>query len=802
MKKSADILAESEQDSPSVQVGQISIDVNNFNNDPNLDDLIILPTRNLVLFPGVHLSIGLGRDSSIRVAEFSEETHTPIGIVCQNDPDIESPTLKNLYKYGVIADVFKVLEMPDGSKTALVRARSRFSIAGRGAGKALPNALTCTARILPDIVPDDNNKKFRAALENIRVLARQTSKKAPEMPGVLSFDENTPATDVINATATNIPFPIATKLELLKTGDLKDRAMMLISALSEFDDMLDVRHDIMNRARRGMEENQRNAFLQMQMDSIREELYGDETTDADMFMYKVTEQIDDPALKATLTKEVDKLRRFNPQSPDYALQYSYLDLVLNLPWKEMSKSNVDFDKAEKTLNSDHFGLEKVKERIIEQLAVIMDNPNVKAPILCLVGPPGVGKTSIGASIARSLGREYQRVALGGVHDEAEIRGHRRTYIGAMPGRIIDAMRRAKVKNPVLLLDELDKLSSDIKGDPSAALLEVLDPQQNCHFHDNYVDVDFDLSKVLFVATANTTDTIPRPLLDRIEVVELPGYVPAEKLQIAKQHLLPKILKEQGWRKSQLKISDKAILAIIDDYTAESGVRQLDKHLAKILRKAVLASMRNKPFPATVKPTDLQELLGTPPYHREKPLGTNVPGVVTGLAWTQVGGETLLVEVSLSSAKSEGKLTMTGNLGDVMKESATIALEWIKANATKLGIDMDTISGNNIHIHFPEGAVPKDGPSAGVTIVTALYSALKDIPVREHLAMTGEASLRGQVLPVGGIREKLLAAKRAGITDIIISNENKRNVQDIPSEYLEGVTFHYVETLHDVLAVAF
>lgn len=797
MKKSSD----SELNGPSLQVGQISIDVQEFNNDPDMSNLLILPTRNLMLFPGVHLSIGLGREMSIKVAEHAEATHSPIGIVCQINPAIDNPTVNDLYPYGVIADVFKVLEMPDKTKTALVRARSRFKIEGEVINETIPEALAVSGTVIDEVIPDDDDIAFNATVLNIRMLAQSTSTKAPEMTSVLAFEPKAPASDIVNVTATNISIPIQDKYSLLKLP-LKERAKKLMSMLKEYDEMLDVRHDVMNRARQGMEENQRNAFLQMQMDTIREELYGDETTDADVLMEKVNQLIDDPELKTNLTKEVDKLRRLNPQSPDYAVQYSYLDLVLGLPWKSMSPITRNFAKAEKTLDNDHFGLEKVKERIIEQLAVLIDNPDVKAPILCLVGPPGVGKTSIGNSIARSLGRKYQRVALGGVHDEAEIRGHRRTYIGAMPGRIIDAMRRAKVKNPVLLLDELDKLGSDIKGDPSAALLEVLDPEQNCHFHDNYVDVNFDLSKVLFVATANTTDTIPRPLLDRIEIVEIPGYVPAEKLEIAKRHLLPRLLKEQGWRKNQLKIDDEAILGIIEDYTAESGVRLLEKLLAKILRKAVLAKLRKAKFPSTVKRADLQALLGTPPYHREKPAGTNIPGVVTGLAWTSVGGETLLVEAAISPAKAEGKLTLTGNLGNVMKESSTIALEWIKANADSLGINLDTITGNNIHLHFPEGAVPKDGPSAGITIVTAIYSALKGICVRPNIAMTGEATLRGQVLPVGGIREKLLAAKRAGVTDIIICSENRRNVEDIPQEYLEGVTFHYVDTLADVIKAAF
>ena len=802
MKKKADNTGEAEPLAPGISMGPISIDVKDFNKEPDMSDLPVLPTRNLMLFPGVHLSIGLGREMSRKVAEYSESTHNPVAIVCQLHPQMETPAMEDLYECGVVADIFKVLEMPDGSVNALVRARSHFAITGPGSGKAVPGAISVTGKILPEIMPEADDKEFEAMIDNIRTLARKTSKKDPDMPGILNFDDNSSAEDVVNVTATNIPLPLDRKQTMLMLTELKARAEMLMTALEQYEQMLDVRRDVMERARHGMEENQRNAFLQMQMDTIRDELYGDETSDADSFAARLTACVPEGDVRKTLGKEIEKLRRLNPQSPDYAVQFAYLDLVLGLPWQESSALSTDFAKAENTLNNDHYGLEKVKERIIEQLAVLIDKPDVKAPILCLVGPPGVGKTSIGVSIASALGRKYQRVALGGVHDEAEIRGHRRTYIGAMPGRIIDAMRRAGTNNPVLLLDEIDKLGQDIKGDPSSALLEVLDPEQNCHFHDNYVDVDFDLSKVLFVATANTLQTVSRPLLDRIEVVEIPGYVPQEKLEIARRHLLPRLLKEQGWRKDRLKISDEAILAIIDNYTSESGVRQLEKLLAKILRKAVLAKLRKAKFPNPVEPEHLKELLGTAPYRRDKAADTSVPGVVTGLAWTQVGGEILLVEVSLSPAKTEGKLTVTGNLGDVMKESATIALEWIKAHAASLGIDNDLFYTRNIHVHFPEGAVPKDGPSAGITMVTAMVSALTGKPVKPHLAMTGETTLRGQVLPVGGIREKLLAAKRAGVTDIIICEDNRRDVEDIPADYLEGVTFHYVRTLDDVLKEAF
>ena len=795
----------SEQTEPGMSLGHISIDLRNFGSEPNTDDIPVLPTRNLVLFPGVHLSLGLGRESSIRVAEFSEESATPVVIVCQEDPAVESPKISQLYKYGVIADILKVIELPDGSKTAIVRGREKCYITGRGAGHVLPGVLSAKIRVSHESSPTRPDAEFKAIAENIIQLMHSIVKKQfdqqPQPP--FPMDESDPV-DVVNAVATNIPFDSADKLQMLRMRNIKDRAWKLLAVLQQRDAMLDIRNEVMEKAREGMENNRRSAFLQQQMEAIRDELYGD-ADDSEVFAERASKITFPAGVAETVEKEIGKLRRLNPQTPDYSVQYAYLDSLLSLPWDKSTELNADFAVAENVLESDHYGLEKVKERIIEQLAVIMDNPKAKAPIICLVGPPGVGKTSLGISIAKALGRKYQRVALGGLHDEAEIRGHRRTYIGAMPGRIIDAVRRAGSNNPVLLLDEIDKIGADYKGDPAAALLEVLDPEQNCHFHDNYIDVDFDLSNVLFIATANTLDTVSRPLLDRIEVIEIPGYLLEEKVEIAKRHLLPRLLEQQKWDSSALTVSDDAYAAIIDNYTSESGVRQLEKALGKILRKAVVAKMRGKDFALPVESHSLRDLLGNPPYHRDRDVAdTTMPGVATGLAWTQVGGETLLVEVSLSPAKdsaSGGNLTLTGNLGAVMKESATIALQWVKAHATELTIDTALLFGKNVHLHFPEGAVPKDGPSAGITITTALVSAFTGQPVREHLAMTGEATLRGRVLPVGGIREKLLAAKRAGVTDIIVSTANRTDVQDIPPRYLEGVTMHYVDTIPEVLEIA-
>jgi ATP-dependent Lon protease len=800
-KKLKNIVAGDEQP-VGMSIGQISIDLTRFTADPNTDDLLILPTRNLVLFPNVHLSLGLGREMSIKVAEYAERTSMPIGIVCQIDPEVNNPSINDIYKYGVIADVLKVIDLPDGSKTALVRSRDKFRILGRGEGVVLPGALSAKIKLVHETVPRRTDKEFEAMVDNVRNLAqtiiRKTFDGRNENP--FNIDSSNPV-DLINNVATNMPLRQEEKYSLLALPRIKERAFTLLGMLQQNDEMIDISREIMERARHGMEQNQRNAFLQQQMETIREELYGDDADDADEFERRAEEANLPEKVTKVFNKELEKLRRLNPQSPDYSVQYTYLDTFLSLPWSVEDELCTDFVAAEETLNRDHYGLEKVKERIIEQVAVLMDNPGGKAPILCLVGPPGVGKTSLGASIAAALGRKYQRVALGGLHDEAEIRGHRRTYIGSMPGRIIDAMKRAQTRNPVLLLDELDKIGADFKGDPAAALLEVLDPEQNCHFHDNYIDVDFDLSHVLFIATANTLQTVSRPLLDRIEVIDIPGYLLEEKVEIAKRHLLPRILKEQGWKENSLSITDEAFAAIIERYTAESGVRQLEKSINAIVRKAVLAKMRQKDFVQPVLPEHLQELLGTPPFHRDKCEPNPVPGVVTGLAWTQVGGEILLVEVSLAPVKAGGKLTLTGNLGDVMKESASIALQWVKANANDLGIDNEMFEKHNIHVHFPEGAIPKDGPSAGITMATAIVSALTGRPVKSNLAMTGEITLRGRVLPVGGIREKILAARRAGVTDVILSNDNRRDIADIPAKYLEGLTMHHVDTVAEVIEQA-
>ncbi len=608
------------------------------------------------------------------------------------------------------------------------------------------------------------------------------------------------ATEFINYCCTNFPFDQKDKITLLSKNKISDRAKGLLAELVVMYERQKITREIMNKTKKAMDENQRNAFLQQQMEAIRESLYGDNDDEIDELLAAAGKSGMPKQVMTLFEKEVNKLRRYNPSSPDYSVLFSYLDTLNNLPWRKATPLNTDFDKAREILESDHYGLEKVKERILEQLAVIMHNPKGKAPILCLVGAPGVGKTSIGKSVARALGRKYERVSFGGLHDEAEIRGHRRTYIGAMPGRIIDAMKRAGVVNPVLVLDELDKIGNDYKGDPAAALLEVLDPEQNCHFHDNYIDVDYDLSKVLFIATANTLSTIARPLLDRMEIIEIPGYLAEEKQEIARRHLLPRVIEELHLKPGQLQISDAAMREIISNYTSESGVRMLEKKLAKVGRQAVLAQMTGKSFPTPVEPSDLYDILGLAPHIPDRYEGNDFAGVVTGLAWTEVGGEILMAESSLALSKTPA-LTLTGKLGDVMKESATIAYQWVKAHAAEVGINPELFDKYSLHIHFPEGAIPKDGPSAGITIATSIVSTFTQRRVAERIAMTGEITLRGKVLPVGGIREKILAAKRAGIDTIILCSQNRRDIEDMPPAFIEGMTFKYVDTVAEVISIA-
>lgn len=778
---------------------KIEIDISRFNQEPDYNSLYILPTRNLVLFPGLTVTFELGRSSSLALARRAERDRLPIGIVCQLNPDEENPAVTTgLYKYGAVADVLNVSEMPDGTHRAFVRSRGRFRIMGRGEGTEI-DALCARVKPVEDIVPE-NCLEFDTLAELIRSTCAKALKDSDPAGIRMGMEQYDDKVELINFLCTNLPFEAKSKSELLAKSKVVDRAMGLLTEVNQFADRIKLTENIMKRARRNMEENQKNAFLQQQMEAIRETLYGDEGSEIDELLYRAENTALPEAVMAQVRKEVEKLRRYNPATPDYSVLYSYLDTLISLPWGKYTDSAPSLDEASEILENDHYGLEKVKERIVEQLALLMHNPDGKAPILCLVGPPGVGKTSIGKSVAKALGRKYERVSFGGLHDEAEIRGHRRTYIGAMPGRIIDAMKRAAVSNPVLVLDEIDKIGHDYKGDPAAALLEVLDPEQNCHFHDNYIDVDFDLSKVLFIATANTLSTVAQPLLDRMEIIDLSGYLLEEKIEIAKRHLLPRIRKSHKLNTRELDISDEALADVIRMYTSESGVRKLDKQLAAIARKAVLAKMRREDFPVPVQPEHLYKLLGLAPCLPDRYEGNDIAGVVTGLAWTSAGGEILMAEASLAKAKNSA-LGMTGHLGDVMKESATIAYQWVKANAAVLGIDSDLFDRYVLHVHFPEGAIPKDGPSAGITIATAIVSAFTRRKVAPRIAMTGEITLRGKVLPVGGIREKILAAKRAGITDIILSSENRRDIEDMPAKYTEGINFRYAGTALEVIGMA-
>ena len=780
-----------------LSLGQIDIDLTAETHLPEPTNLPILATRDLVLFPDVTFPITLGREASIQTAQLSESTHTTIGILCQRDATTEHPKIPDdMYEYGVLANVVKIFDIPDGPKTAIVRASSKFKVLSSG---EFP--LSANVKFIHDTTPRSNDKEFQALAISIRDTALNILRKTVDGPNDLSFNlehlEN-PAT-IVNMVATHTPFNPEFKQKILAMRSLKERAYALLTELARNEEMVNISQEIQERTKRNLNENQRMTFLQHQMEAIRQELYGDDD-DATTFRDKAADINFPEDVRKTFEREVDKLSRLNPQSPDYSVQYSYLDLLINLPWGKEDELCTTLTDAEKILNSDHYGLDKVKERILEQLAVIMNTPNGKAPILCLVGAPGVGKTSLGQSIAKALGRKYQRVSLGGLHDESELRGHRRTYIGAMPGRIIDAMRRAGTSNPVLLLDEVDKIGTDIKSDPSAALLEILDPEQNCKFHDNYVDVDYDLSKVLFIATANTLSTLSQPLLDRMEIIDISGYLPEEKIEIARRHLLPRVLDDNGFTPKQLSISDDALGKIIEGYTCESGVRQLEKRIASVVRKSVLKKMSGKRFPKVVKPSHLREYLGVESHTRDRYEGNDYAGVVTGLAWTAVGGEILYIESSLAKGKGE-KLTLTGNLGDVMKESAVIALQYVKAHAETLGISPELFEHYTLHIHVPEGAIPKDGPSAGITMVTSIVSAFTQRKVRERIAMTGEITLRGKVLPVGGIKEKILAAKRAGIDTIILSNENRKDIDDIAPIYLEGLKFIYVRDIMDVIKSA-
>ena len=784
-----------------ISIGQIDISPDGKQASPTLDDLPVIPLRDMVLFPFITVPIMMGRDLTVRTVNAAVEKKIPVGVFCQTDPGIETPSVSDLNTYGVIADVVKVLELPDGTTTAILSARGKVKILGEGPGETIPGALSVRAKECRETTPRPTDKEFAVLIEDIRSttlrILGQNGDNSNEL--IVNIKDLKAPGLMVNMISTHAGFDLSEKMDLLRHSRLKDRAMQLMALIARQEQFFEIRSEIRRKAMKNIDEQQRNHFLQHEFEALREQLYGNDD-DSIAFEKKAAALNMPEKVRAAFNKELEKLRRLNPQSPDYSVQYSYLQVLTDLPWSVEDAINADFSEAERTLDRDHYGLEKVKERILEQLAVMMNTPHGRSPIICLVGAPGVGKTSLGQSIARALNRKYQRVSLGGLHDESEIRGHRRTYIGAMPGRIIDAVRRAGSSNPVLLLDEIDKTGNDFKGDPSAALLEVLDPEQNSHFHDNYVDVDYDLSHVLFIATANTLSTIPQPLLDRMEIIDISGYLMEEKIEIARRHLIPRVSKENGFGEDEIDFTPEAITKMVEGYTSESGVRQLEKQIAKVVRRIVLRKMRGEGYSLNVTPETLREYLGVERFTPERYEASDHPGVAVGLAWTAVGGEILFIESSFSQAKNE-KLTLTGNLGDVMKESAIIASQIVRSYSDRYGIDSEWFDTHALHIHVPEGAIPKDGPSAGITLCTSILSALTGRPVRNRLAMTGEITLRGKVLPVGGIKEKILAAKRAGITDIILCADNRKDIEDIRPIYLEGLTFHYVKNIEDVFDIA-
>ncbi len=763
------------------------------------NEIPILPLRNMVLFPGIAMPVMIGRQKSLRLAKEVQGKKILIGVVCQKDRETDDPGMDDLYNIGVIAEVVRVLDMPDGTTTAILQGKKRFEL------KELTQTepyLKGKVELLEDVVPDKKDREFEALISTIKDLTIKMLKSAgdPSRDMIFSIKNNNNVIYLVNFSCTNVVNG-AEKMELLLIGDLKDRAYRLLFILNREYQLLELKNSIQLKTHEDINQQQREYFLQQQIKTIQEELGGNiNEQEIKALKAKAAKKKWSAEVAETFEKELRKLERLHPQSPDFSIQTQYVQTFVNLPWNEYSKDNFNLKHAEKVLDRDHYGLEKVKERIIEHLAVLKLKGDMKSPIICLYGPPGVGKTSLGKSVAEALNRKYVRMSLGGLHDEAEIRGHRRTYIGAMTGRIIQNILKAGTSNPVFILDEIDKITSDFKGDPAAALLEVLDPEQNNAFHDNYLDVDYDLSKVMFIATANNINSISQPLLDRMELIEVSGYIIEEKVEIAAKHLVPKQLEAHGIPKKSVKFPKKTLQVIVESYTRESGVRELDKMIAKVLRKVARKIATNEVVPESIMPEDLHEYLGAVTYNSDKYQGNEYAGVVTGLAWTSVGGEILFVESSLSKGKGS-KLTLTGNLGDVMKESAMLALEYIHAHAGQFGISEDFFENWNVHVHVPEGAIPKDGPSAGVTMVTSLVSAFTQRKVKPNLAMTGEITLRGKVLPVGGIKEKILAAKRAGIKTIILCSENKKDIGEIKEEYLKGLEFHYVDDISQVIKLA-
>ena len=773
-------------------------DEEEMNKEATPDVLAILPLRNTVLFPGVVIPITIGRDKSIKLVKDAYKGDRIIGVVSQRDVAIEDPTFEQLNTIGTVALIIKMLQMPDGSTTVIIQGKQRFSLKEELQSEPYIKAsITKFEEIKPKVTAE-----FKAIMANIKEMAMQIIQLSPNIPSeaAIAIKNIESPSFLINFISSNMNADVADKQSMLEVAKLRERAQLVMEHLTQELQMLELRNQIQSKVRTDLDKQQREYYLNQQLKTIQEELGGN-SPDLEL------ENLNKRAAEKKWTKEVaehfkkesDKLARMNPAAADYSVQINYLELLLDLPWSEFTKDNFDLKRAQKILNKDHYGLDKVKQRIIEYLAVLKLKHNMKAPILCLVGPPGVGKTSLGKSIAKSLGRKYVRMALGGIRDEAEIRGHRKTYIGAMPGRIMQSLKKAGATNPVFVLDEIDKVGTDFRGDPSSALLEVLDPEQNNAFYDHYVEVDYDLSNILFIATANSLSTIHPALLDRMEIIEVNGYTIEEKMEIAKRHLLPKQLEQHGIQAKDITLKPAIIEKVIEEYTRESGVRGLEKKIGSLVRGVATKIAMEEPNEPLLSKADVEKILGAPIFDKDLYEGNEVAGVVTGLAWTSVGGDILFIEASLSPGK--GKLTLTGNLGDVMKESASIAMAYLRSNSAQFGIDFRVFDAWDVHIHVPAGATPKDGPSAGVTMLTALCSAFTQRKVKAHLAMTGEITLRGKVLPVGGIQEKILAAKRANIKEIILCKSNEKDILEIKADYIKDLKFHYVKEMKEVIYLA-
>ncbi|WGK94274.1 MULTISPECIES: endopeptidase La [Flavobacterium] len=774
-------------------------DEEEMNNEELPDSLPILPLRNMVLFPGVVIPITAGRDKSIRLINDANASGKNIGVVAQKNEEDEDPTKVDINTIGTVARILRVLKMPDGNITVILQGKKRFEIEEVVSEEPY---ITAMVKEVPEKRPKKNDTEFNAIIDSLKELAVKIIQESPNLPSEATFAiKNIESKSfLVNFVSSNMNLSVKEKQDLLKINNLKDRALETLRFMNVELQKLELKNDIQSKVRFDLDQQQREYFLHQQMKTIQEELGGvshEEEFD-EMSQRAKTKKWDDKTQKH-FEKELSKLRRMNPQSPDFSIQRNYLDLFLDLPWNEFSEDNFDLKRAQKILDKDHFGLEEVKKRMIEHLAVLKLRNDMKSPIICLTGPPGVGKTSIGRSIAEALGRKYVRISLGGLRDEAEIRGHRKTYIGALPGRIIQSLKKAGTSNPVFVLDEIDKLSNSHSGDPSSALLEVLDPEQNNSFYDNFLEMGYDLSKVMFIATSNNMATIQPALRDRMEVIKMSGYTIEEKVEIARQHLFPRQLKEHGLTSKDLTIGKKQLEKIVEGYTRESGVRGLENKIAQVIRNAAKSVAMEEKYNKKVTDEDIVKVLGVPRLERDKYESNDVAGVVTGLAWTSVGGDILFIESLLSPGK--GTMTLTGNLGTVMKESATIALEYIKANSEAMGLNAEILNKHNIHLHVPEGATPKDGPSAGIAMLTSLVSLFTQKRVKKNLAMTGEITLRGKVLPVGGIKEKILAAKRANIKEVILCHENKSDIDEIKPEYLEGLTFHYVKEMSEVIQIA-